>query len=136
MVTCSALDLALQSAFQLIPKVFDGVEVSSLEATVMFFHTDYDKPLLYGPRFVNGGILMLKQERAFHKVGSTESSRMYADPLRCSFNGTKVLGEKQPQSIYSSFTKLYSWHYVLGQVAFSWHLPNPDLSVELPDGEA
>jgi hypothetical protein len=62
MVACSALDLALQSAFQLIPKVFDGVEVSSLEATVMFFHTDIDKPLLYGPRFVNGGILMLKQE--------------------------------------------------------------------------
>jgi hypothetical protein len=37
---------------------------------------------------------------------------------------------------YSSSTKLYSWHYALGQVAFSWHPPNPDLFVGLPDGEA
>ncbi|XP_045557914.1 protein kinase C and casein kinase substrate in neurons protein 1 isoform X2 [Salmo salar] len=29
-----------------------------------------------------------------------------------------------------------SWHYALGQVAFSWHPPNPDSSVGLPDDEA
>ena len=36
---------------------------------------------------------------------------------------------------YFSSTKLYSWHYALGQVAFSWHSPNPDSFVGLPDGE-
>jgi hypothetical protein len=36
---------------------------------------------------------------------------------------------------YSSSTKLYSWHYAFGQVAFSWHWPNPDSSIGLPDGE-
>ncbi|KAK6322617.1 hypothetical protein J4Q44_G00074090 [Coregonus suidteri] len=46
-----------QSAFQFIPKVFDGVEVRALCRPVKFFHTDLDKPFLYGPRFV-----MLKQE--------------------------------------------------------------------------
>jgi hypothetical protein len=46
---------------------------------VKFFHVDLRKLFMYGPRFVHGGIVMLKQERAFpncHKVGSTESSRM------------------------------------------------------------
>uniref|UniRef100_A0A674E8V8 Aryl-hydrocarbon-interacting protein-like 1 n=1 Tax=Salmo trutta TaxID=8032 RepID=A0A674E8V8_SALTR len=37
---------------------------------------------------------------------------------------------------YSSSTKLYSWHYAFGQVAFCWHPPNPNVSVGLPDGEA
>ena len=37
---------------------------------------------------------------------------------------------------YSSSTKLYRWYYTLGQVAFPWHPPNPDLSVGLPDVEA
>ena len=37
---------------------------------------------------------------------------------------------------YSSSTKLYSWQYALGQVAFSWQPPTPDSSVGLPDGEA
>ena len=36
--------------------------------SVNFFHTDLDKPFLCGPRFVHGGIIMLKQERAFHKL--------------------------------------------------------------------
>jgi hypothetical protein len=35
-----------------------------------------------------------------------------------------------------TFPKIYSGHYALGQVAFSWHPPNPDLSVGLPDSEA
>jgi hypothetical protein len=29
-----------------------------------------------------------------------------------------------------------SWHYALWQVVYSWHTPNPDLSVGLPAGEA
>ena len=32
--------------------------------------------------------------------------------------------------------KLYSCHYALGKVAFSWYPPNPDLSVGLPGDEA
>jgi hypothetical protein len=40
---------------------------------------DLDKPFLYGPHFVHGGIAMLNQEMAFLKLlpkcGSTESSR-------------------------------------------------------------
>jgi hypothetical protein len=48
--------------------VFDGVEVRALCRSVKFFHTDLDKPFLYGPRFVQGGIVMLKQERAFPKL--------------------------------------------------------------------
>ena len=57
-----------QFAFQLIPKVFDGVEVRALCRPVKFFHTNLDKPFRYGPRFVHGGIAMLKQERAFPKL--------------------------------------------------------------------
>ena len=37
---------------------------------------------------------------------------------------------------YSNSTKLYSWHYALEQVTFSWHLPNLDSSVRLSDGGA
>ena len=59
-----------------------------------------------------------------HKVAGTESARMslYAVALRAPDH-------------YSSSIKLYSWHYAFRQVEFSWHLPNPDLSVGLPDGE-
>jgi hypothetical protein len=35
---------------------------------VKFFHTDLDKPFLYGHHFVHGGIVMMKQERAFPKL--------------------------------------------------------------------
>ena len=35
--------------------VFDGVEVRALCRSIKFFHTDLDKPLIYGPRFVHGG---------------------------------------------------------------------------------
>ena len=57
-----------QLAFQFLPKVLDGVEVRALCRPVKFFHNDLDKPFLYGPRFVHGGIAMLKQERAFPKL--------------------------------------------------------------------
>ena len=57
-----------QSAFQFVPKVFDGVEVRALCRLVKIFHTDLDKPFLYGPLFVHGGMFMLKQERAFPKL--------------------------------------------------------------------
>jgi hypothetical protein len=75
--------------------MLDGVEVRALCRPVKFFHTDLDKPFLYGPRIVHGDIVMLKQEMTF----------------------------------------LNSWHHAFGQVRFSWHPPNPDLSVGLPDGE-
>ena len=64
----SGTDVGSQSAFQFIPKVFDGVEVRALCRPVKFFHTDLNKPFLYGPRFVHSGIVMLKQERAFPKM--------------------------------------------------------------------
>jgi hypothetical protein len=35
--------------------VFDWVEVRALYRSVKFFHTNLDKPFLYGPRFVHGG---------------------------------------------------------------------------------
>jgi hypothetical protein len=72
--------------------VFDGVEVRDLWRPVKFFHTDLDKPFLYGSRFVHRGIVMMKQGRAFpNKVGSTESSRMllYAVALIFPIIGTK-----------------------------------------------
>ena len=74
-----------------IPKVFDGFEVRALCRPVKFFYTNLDKPFLHVPHFVHGGIVMLKQERAFLKVGSTESFRMslYAVAFRFPFTGTK-----------------------------------------------
>ena len=62
---CWAIRPGSQSAFQLSPKVFDGVEVRALCRQVKFFHHDLDKPFLYRPRFVHRGTVMLKQERAF-----------------------------------------------------------------------
>ena len=56
------------SAFQFIPKVLDGVEVRALCRLVKFFHTNLDKPFIFGHRFVHRGIVMLKQERAFPKL--------------------------------------------------------------------
>uniref|UniRef100_A0A0E9XA27 Uncharacterized protein n=1 Tax=Anguilla anguilla TaxID=7936 RepID=A0A0E9XA27_ANGAN len=47
----------LESAFQLISKVFDGVESSSSPPN--------SQPFVYGPHCVPGGTVMLKQERAF-----------------------------------------------------------------------
>jgi hypothetical protein len=48
--------------------MFDGIEVRVLCRPVKFFHPNLDKPFLYGPRFVDGGIFMLKQERAFPRL--------------------------------------------------------------------
>jgi hypothetical protein len=50
-----AIRAGSQSAFKFVPKVFDGVEVSALFRPVKFFHTDLDKPFLYGPLFVHRG---------------------------------------------------------------------------------
>ena len=49
-------------AFSFIPKGFAGGEVRALCKPVKFIHTVLNKPFLYGPRFVHGGIVMLKQE--------------------------------------------------------------------------
>ena len=51
---CWAIRGGSQSTFQFIQKVFDGVVVRTLCRPVKFFHTDLDKPFLYGPRFVHG----------------------------------------------------------------------------------
>jgi hypothetical protein len=60
-----------------------GVEVKALCSPVKFFHTDLDKPFLYGPHFVDRAL-------SCYKVGSRESSRMsYAVVLRFAFIGTK-----------------------------------------------
>jgi hypothetical protein len=48
--------------------VFDAVEVRALCRPVKFFHTDLDKHFMHGTHFVHGGIVMLKQERAFPKL--------------------------------------------------------------------
>ena len=56
------------TVFQFITKVFDEVEVRVLCRPVKFFHTDLDKPFLYGPSFVHRGIVMLKQKRAVCKL--------------------------------------------------------------------
>jgi hypothetical protein len=50
---------------------FDGVAVRPLRRPVKFFHTDLDKPFLYGPCLVRGGIVM-KQEKAFPKTVATK----------------------------------------------------------------
>uniref|UniRef100_A0A8K9WR88 [histone H3]-trimethyl-L-lysine(9) demethylase n=1 Tax=Oncorhynchus mykiss TaxID=8022 RepID=A0A8K9WR88_ONCMY len=47
--------------------LFNGVKVRAMCRPVKFFHIDLNKLFLYGPRFVHGGIVMLKQERAFPK---------------------------------------------------------------------
>ena len=48
--------------------MFQGVEVRALCRPVEFFHPIFDKSFLYGYHFVHGGIVMLKQERAFPKL--------------------------------------------------------------------
>ena len=48
---CWAIRSGSQSTFLFIPKVFNGVDVRALCRPVKFFHTDLDKPFLYGPHF-------------------------------------------------------------------------------------
>ena len=57
-----------QSAFQIISNVFNWVEIRALCRPVRFLHADLDKPFLYGPCFMHGVIVMLKQERVFPKL--------------------------------------------------------------------
>ena len=64
------------------------------------------------------------------KMDAQNRIELYAVALRFPFTGTKG-----PSPNHYSSTNRYSWHYALGQVVFSWHLPNPDSSVGLPDGE-
>ena len=63
---CWAIRPGSQSAFQFIPKVFDGVQVRALFRPVKLFHTDLHKPFLYESRFVHG--VMLKQKKTFPKL--------------------------------------------------------------------
>ena len=113
--------------------MFVGVEVRALCRSVKFFHTDHDKPFFVWT-FVHGGIVMLKKERV---CGTTESSRkaVYAVALTFPFTATKrpsLKHEKQPQTIIPAPP-----NFTVGtMVVFSWHSPNPDSSIKLPDGEA
>ena len=126
-----------QSAFQFIPKVFDGVEARARCRPVKLSHVKSTNHFCMDLALCTGAVSCWKRKGPFpnccHKVGSTELSRMslYAAALRSPFRG------KGPcPNHYSSSAKLYSWHYALGQVAISWLPLNPDLSVGLPDGEA
>jgi hypothetical protein len=94
-----------------------GVEVRALCRPVKFFNTHPNNQLLYGPCFMHGVIVILKQERAFPKL------LPHPEP------------GKRAQDHYSFSTKLYSWHYAFRQVAFSWTPPNPDVSIRLTDGD-
>ena len=58
----------LQSAFQFIPKVFDGVGVRALCRPVKFFYTYLEKHFCMDFALCTWGIVMLKQERAFPKL--------------------------------------------------------------------
>jgi hypothetical protein len=55
---CWAIRPGSQSAFQFIPKVFDGFDVRALGRPVKFIHIDLDKPFRYGLRFVHNGFLL------------------------------------------------------------------------------
>ena len=57
-----------------------------------------------------------------HKFGGTELSRMslHVGALRY-FTGTKGPNHKKTALDHYSSSKLYSWQYASGQVAFSWH---------------
>ena len=50
------------------PKGVDWVEVRDLCRQVKLLNTNLNKLFLYGPRFVHGGIVTMKQERAFPKL--------------------------------------------------------------------
>ena len=105
---CWAIWPGSQSAFQFIPKVFDGVEVRALCRSVKLIHTDLDKPFLNGPRFEQWALWCWNRKgpspNCCYKIWSTESSRMslYAVVLIFPFIGTKGPSpnhEKQPQTI-------------------------------------
>jgi hypothetical protein len=82
--------------------VFDGVEFRVLCRPVKFFHTDLDKPFLYGPHFELEGIVMLKQELP-QTVATNLDQRIIQNvivALRFPFNGSKGPNhEKQPHTI-------------------------------------
>ena len=59
---CWVIRPGSQSAFQFIPKLINAVEVRALCRPVKFFHTNLNKPFLYGPRFVHGGIFILEAQ--------------------------------------------------------------------------
>jgi hypothetical protein len=56
----------LQSAFQFIPKVFDGVEVRALCRPVKFFHTNLNQSFLYG--FVERAFPKLLPQKWKHRI--------------------------------------------------------------------
>jgi hypothetical protein len=121
-------------AFQFIPKVFDGVEVRALCRPVKFLHTDLNKPFLYGHRFVHGG----DYAETGKGLPQTVATKLEAQNcLECHFNAVVIIfAWTGIKGLSPNHEKLYSCHNALGQVAFSWHPPNSDSSVGLPDAEA
>lgn len=81
-------DKASQLVLKFSPKMWDGVEVRIMNGPVKF-QTKLRKPFHYGPGFVCGGTVILKQERAFPellgKIGSTLLSKKLLNALavRC-----------------------------------------------------
>ena len=71
----------------------------------------------------------------FHKVGSMKSLGMLK---HSEFLSLELRGQAQllKNTIIPPSTKLYIWHNAVRQVPFFWQLPNPDLSIRFPDGEA
>ena len=95
-------------AIQIIPKVFDGVQVRALCSPVKFFHTDLDKSFCMDLVWCTGALSCWNSKgpspNFCHRVGSTEMYRMslYALALRIPITGTKGPSpnhEKQPQTI-------------------------------------
>ena len=93
--------------FQFILKVFSGVEVRALCRPVKFFHTDLNKPFLYGPCL-----------------------SCYSVPLRFPFTGTKELAltmKNSPRPLFLLHQTLQLALYIRGYTS--------DLSIGLPNGK-
>ena len=73
---------------------------------------------------------MFEGVRNYEKLGNHWSRlSLYAIALRLLFTVTKG-----PRPNHEK--QLHSWHYAFGQVAFSWHPPNLDSYIGLPDDVA
>lgn len=84
---CWAIRSSSQSAFQLIPVVLGGVEVSPLCRPIKFPHTKPGKKaFLYERGFVHWEVVTVKQRRIFSKQfpqASKHSNVLYIAALRC-----------------------------------------------------
>ena len=56
-------------------KVFDGVEVKALCRPVKFFHTNLDKPFLYGPHFCAGWHCLAEKAKGLPQTVATKEAQ-------------------------------------------------------------